>query len=52
MLLREDKVIMHQGNFSKAKEDTSDRNYLGNDPFFNDNYDKRLGLTANKVELL
>ena len=52
MLLREDKVIMHQGNFSTAKEDTSDRNYLGNDPFFNDNYDKRLGLTANKVELL
>lgn len=52
MLLREDKVIMHQGNFSTAKEDTADRNYLGNDPFFNDNYDKRLGLTANKVELL
>jgi hypothetical protein len=52
MLLREDKVIIHQGNFSTAKEDTSDKNYLGNDPFFNDNYDKRLGLTANKVELL
>ena len=52
MLLREDKVIMHQGNFSKAKEDVTDRHYLGNDPFFSDNYDKRLGLKENKVELL
>lgn len=52
MLLREDKVIMHQGNFSKAKEDVTDRHYLGNDPFFSNNYDKRLGLKEDKVELL
>lgn len=52
MLLREDKVIMHQGNFSKAKEDVADRHYLGNDPFFSDNYDKRWGQKEDKVELL
>lgn len=52
MLLREDKVIMHQGNFSKAKEDVTDRHYLGNDPFFSNNYDKRWGLNEDKVELL
>lgn len=46
MLLREDKVIMHNGNFNTVKESNSDTDYLGNDPFFSNNYDKRIGLSA------
>lgn len=43
MLLRQDKIIKFQGNFESAKEAPKDPNYLGNDPFFNNNYDKRWG---------
>ena len=43
MLLRQDKIIKFQGNFETAKEAPKDPNYLGNDPFFNNNYDKRWG---------
>ena len=43
MLYREEKMILYQGNPSRdAEEIPSD--YLGNDPFFNRNYDeKKLG---------
>ena len=41
MLYREEKMIVYQGDFSKTK-DTVPKDYLGNDPFFSNNYDKRL----------
>ena len=34
MLLREDKMIMYNGNLLNSKETEKDKNYLGNDPFF------------------
>lgn len=40
MLLREDKMILSQGNF-KDEEEKSSRGYLGNDPFFTKNYRRR-----------
>lgn len=46
MLLREDRMILHQGSFDKVKEDTKDKDYLGNDPFFSNNYDKKIGLST------
>lgn len=46
MLLREDRMILHQGSFDKVKEDTKDKDYLGNDPFFSNNYDKKRGLST------
>lgn len=42
MLYREYMVIQYQGNFSQDRVETNDRNYLGNDKFFTDNYDKRM----------
>lgn len=38
MLLREDRMIMYNGNLLGSKEQETDRNYLGNDPFFTNNY--------------
>lgn len=40
MLLREDKMILYQGDVNN-REDKSSSSYLGNDPFFKDNYDNR-----------
>lgn len=37
MLLREDKMILYNGDVSRAKEDI-ESSYLGNDPFFERNY--------------
>ena len=42
MLLREDRMIAYQGNISKEKEDEANSTYLGNDPFFKNNYDFRI----------
>lgn len=42
MLLREDKMISYGGEPQKAKEVPS--SYLGNDPFFSNNYDNRFNL--------
>ena len=42
MLYREYMVIQYQGNFSQDRVEANDRNYLGNDKFFTDNYDKRM----------
>lgn len=36
MLYREEKMILYQGDFTKSK--TPDNNYLGNDPFFTNNF--------------
>lgn len=38
MLLREDKMIMYQGNTSKERQERDSASYLGNDSFFERNY--------------
>ena len=38
MLLREDRMILYQGDMSKGKSNKERSNYLGNDPFFSKNY--------------
>lgn len=40
MLLREDRMILYSGNI-KSNEEKSPVSYLGNDPFFRNNYDVR-----------
>lgn len=40
MLYREEKMILYQGNPSRDKDEIPS-NYLGNDPFFQTNYDNR-----------
>ena len=41
MLLREDKMILFNGDVSKSKNDNDSCSYLGNDPFFVKNYRNR-----------
>ena len=41
MLLREDKMILYNGNVNKDKEELASSSYLGNDPFFKKNYDAK-----------
>lgn len=41
MLLREDRMILYNGEISKSKEEDVSASYLGNDPFFKTNYDAR-----------
>ena len=41
MLLREDKLILYNGDISGEKNDKYKKGYLGNDPFFQKNYDDR-----------
>ena len=41
MLYREEKMILYQGNPLANKEEIADASYLGNDPFFRNNYDLR-----------
>lgn len=38
MLLREDRIILYQGKVSREKQEKADSSYLGNDPFFRNNY--------------
>ena len=38
MLLREDKMIVYQGNISRERQERESSSYLGNDPFFSRNY--------------
>lgn len=38
MLLREDKMILYQGNIDKNKQEQASKEYLGNDPYFERNY--------------
>lgn len=48
MLLREDKMIMYNGNLLSSRSDESEASYLGNDQFFKVNYDQRFGDVFNK----
>ena len=41
MLLREDRMIIYQGDVSKEKQERANNSYDGNDPFFKRNYDFR-----------
>lgn len=41
MLLREDKLILYNGEVSREKSERNSSTYLGNDPFFKKNYDDR-----------
>lgn len=41
MLLREDRIILYQGKVSKEKQEAANFSYLGNDPFFNKNYNSK-----------
>lgn len=48
MLYRQEKIILYQGNISADREEQADVSYLGNDPFFSRNYDKRFLHDFNK----
>lgn len=50
MIYREEKMILYQGDMSKANKKPS--TYLGNDPFFKANYDERFGIDANTLNEL
>lgn len=41
MLLREDKMILYNGEVSRSKEEEASASYLGNDLFFKKNYDAK-----------
>ena len=41
MLYREEKLILYQGRLDAESRDRADSGYLGNDDFFNRNYDNR-----------
>ena len=50
MLLREDKMILYDGNLTKSK-DITPKDYLGNDSFFTNNYDRKFSkFSKNLVE--
>lgn len=42
MLYREQFMVQYEGNPQGQKDPATDKNYLGNDPFFTQNYDERL----------
>jgi hypothetical protein len=48
MLYREEKMILYQGHPDREK--TTPKDYLGNDPFFTNNYDKRFNKSVNLVK--
>jgi hypothetical protein len=41
MLYRQEKIILYRGDMSAAREEKYDSDYLGNDKFFTNNYDRR-----------
>lgn len=49
MLYREEKMVLYQGNPSRDK-DATPKDYIGNDPFFTNNYDKKFKKTVNLVK--
>lgn len=49
MLYREEKMVLYQGNPSRDK-DATPKDYIGNDPFFINNYDKRFNKPVNLVK--
>ena len=50
MIYREEKMILYQGDMTKANRKTS--TYLGNDPFFKRNYDERFDVTSPNLSEL
>ena len=46
MLYRQEKIILYQGDMSPEREEKADASYLGNDPFFSKNYDRKF----NKIQ--
>lgn len=49
MLYREEKMILYQGDASRANEEGGDA--LSDDPFFKENYDERFGKDVNLAHL-
>nr|DAM97277.1 MAG TPA: Terminase large subunit [Crassvirales sp.] len=49
MLYREEKMVLYQGNPSRDR-DATPKDYIGNDPFFTNNYDKRFKKPVNLVK--
>lgn len=49
MLYREEKMVLYQGNPGRDKYATP-KDYIGNDPFFTNNYDKRFKKPVNLVK--
>lgn len=49
MLYREEKMVLYQGNPSRDK-DITPKDYIGNDPFFTNNYDKRFNKSVNLIK--
>ena len=49
MLYREEKMVLYQGNPSRDK-DITPSDYIGNDPFFVNNYDKRFNKSVNLIK--
>lgn len=49
MLYREEKMVLYQGNPSRDK-DAVPSDYIGNDPFFTNNYDRRFKKPVNLVK--
>lgn len=43
MLLREERMVLYQGNVQKNSREVIEEDYLGNDDFFSLNYDKKFG---------
>ena len=43
MLLREERMVLYQGNVQKNSREVIEEDYLGNDAFFSLNYDKKFG---------
>lgn len=48
MLYRQEKIILYQGNMSATRQEDAGANYLGNDPFFKKNFDKKFLPDYNK----
>lgn len=51
MLYREEKIITYQGDLSRSKNDTYSASYLGNDPFFQNNYEHKYNIPVNLGDL-
>lgn len=45
MLLREEKIILYQGNISEGVNERANSDYLGNDDYFSRNYDNRISIS-------
>lgn len=48
MLYREEKMVLFNGNLTKSREETP-KDYLGNDSFFTNNYDKKFSKFSKNI---